>query len=115
MLNDFDRYRNDFPVLQKKMNGQPVAFLDSAASAQKPQMVIDAMRAVMETDYANIHRGLYQFSQVTTAKFEAVRKKIADFIGAGSEKRSSSPAMPQKGSILSRKAGAGLSWPRAMK
>ena len=82
----FDRYRNDFPVLRKKMNGQPVAFLDSAASAQKPQVVIDAMRAVMETDYANIHRGLYQFSQVTTARFEAVRQKIADFIGAGSEK-----------------------------
>ncbi|MGZ9107814.1 MAG: aminotransferase class V-fold PLP-dependent enzyme [Micavibrio sp.] len=85
-ISGFDRYRNDFPVLRKTMNGQPVAFLDSAASAQKPQAVIDAMRAVMETDYANIHRGLYQFSQVTTAQFEAVRQKIADFIGAGSEK-----------------------------
>lgn len=79
-------YRSDFPVLQKTMNGQPVVFLDSGASAQKPRAVIDAMRAVMDTDYANIHRGLYQFSQVTTAKFEAVRQKVADFIGAASEK-----------------------------
>lgn len=83
---DFDAIRADFPVLQKKMNGKPVAFLDSGASAQKPRAVIDAMRAAMENDYANIHRGLYQFSQVTTAKFEAVRQKIADFTGAPSEK-----------------------------
>jgi cysteine desulfurase/selenocysteine lyase len=83
---DITRYRADFPVLRKKMNGKPVAFLDSGASAQKPQVVIDAMRAVMDTDYANIHRGLYQFSQVTTARFEAVRQKVADFIGAGSER-----------------------------
>lgn len=79
-------YRNDFPVLQKTMNGKPVAFLDTGASAQKPRVVIDAMKAAMDTEYANIHRGLYQFSQVTTAKFEAVRSKVADFIGAASEK-----------------------------
>ena len=78
--------RNDFPVLQKTMNGKPVAFLDTGASAQKPRAVIDAMKAAMDTEYANIHRGLYQFSQVTTAKFEAVRTKVADFIGAASEK-----------------------------
>jgi cysteine desulfurase/selenocysteine lyase len=83
---DIARYRADFPVLRKKMNGKPVVFLDSGASAQKPQMVIDAMRAVMDTDYANIHRGLYQFSQVTTSRFEAVRQKVADFIGAASER-----------------------------
>lgn len=79
-------WREDFPVLQKKMNGMPVAFLDTGASAQKPRLVIDAVRGAMDTDYANIHRGLYQFSQVTTAKFESVRQKIADFIGAVSEK-----------------------------
>jgi cysteine desulfurase/selenocysteine lyase len=79
-------FRGNFPVLQKTMNGQPVAFLDTGASAQKPQAVIDAMKAAMDTEYANIHRGLYQFSQVTTAKFEAVRAKVADFIGARSEK-----------------------------
>ena len=79
-------FRNDFPVLSKTMNGKPVAFLDTGASAQKPRAVIDAMKAAMDTEYANIHRGLYQFSQVTTAKFEAVRAKVADFIGAVSEK-----------------------------
>lgn len=82
----FERYRNDFPVLQKKMSGKPVAYLDSASSAQKPRVVIEAMREVLENDYANIHRGLYQFSQETTRKFEAVRQKLADFIGAASEK-----------------------------
>lgn len=79
-------FRTDFPVLSKSMNGKPVVFLDTGASAQKPRAVIDEMKAVMETDYANIHRGLYQFSQVTTARFEMVRQKVADFIGAGSEK-----------------------------
>ncbi|MBI2235322.1 MAG: aminotransferase class V-fold PLP-dependent enzyme, partial [Micavibrio aeruginosavorus] len=67
-------WRADFPALQKTMNGKPVVFLDTGASAQKPQAVIDSMRAVMETDYANIHRGLYHFSQVTTAKYEEARR-----------------------------------------
>jgi cysteine desulfurase/selenocysteine lyase len=82
----FERYRNDFPILQKKMNGKPVAYLDTGSSAQKPRVVIDAMREVLENDYANIHRGLYAFSQETTRKFEAVRQIVADFIGAESEK-----------------------------
>jgi cysteine desulfurase/selenocysteine lyase len=68
------------------MNGKPVSFLDTASSAQKPRVVMDAMRAAMDTEYANIHRGLYQFSQATTAKFEAARSKVADFIGAASDK-----------------------------
>lgn len=75
----------DFPVLNKPMNGKRLAYLDSAASAQKPRAVIDAMRAVMETDYANIHRGLYQLSQSTTAAFESARRRVADFMGAGNE------------------------------
>ncbi|HEY8189765.1 MAG TPA: cysteine desulfurase [Micavibrio sp.] len=79
-------WRSDFPVLQKTMNGKPVSFLDTASSAQKPRVVMDAMRAAMDTEYANIHRGLYQFSQATTAKFEAARSKVADFIGAASDK-----------------------------
>ncbi len=79
-------WRDDFPILQKKMNGKAVAYLDTGASAQKPKVVIDAMRDLLETDYANIHRGLYEFSQETTRKFESVRQKMADFIGAESEK-----------------------------
>lgn len=77
--------RADFPILAGKMSGKPVAYLDTGASAQKPQAVIDAMKGVMETHYANIHRGLYEFSQTTTTEYEAVRAKVAGFIGAGSE------------------------------
>jgi cysteine desulfurase/selenocysteine lyase len=77
--------RADFPILAGKMSGKPVAYLDTGASAQKPQVVIDAMKDVMESHYANIHRGLYEFSQTTTTEYEAVRSKVAGFIGAGSE------------------------------
>jgi cysteine desulfurase/selenocysteine lyase len=77
--------RADFPALQEKVHGRPLAFLDTAASAQKPQIVIDKMREVMERYYANIHRGLYHFSQVATAEYESVRGKVADFINAPSE------------------------------
>ncbi len=85
-INSMADIRADFPVLQTQMNGQPLAFLDSAASAQKPQIVINAMNAVLESGYSNIHRGLYRISQDLTADFEAVRAKIAAFIGAKSEK-----------------------------
>lgn len=76
--------RADFPVLAQTMNGKPVAYLDTGASAQKPQMVIDTMAFVMEKHYANIHRGLYDFSQTTTTAYEAVRGKVAALIGAPS-------------------------------
>ena len=78
--------RKDFPALSVPMNGKPLAFLDTAASAQKPQAVIDAMNAVLESGYSNIHRGLYHISQQLTADFEAVRAKTARFLGASSEK-----------------------------
>ena len=79
---DMSLYRDDFPILNAQMNGKPVAYLDSASSAQKPAVVIEAMRALYEGHYANIHRGLYQFSQVTTEAFESVRGKIQGFINA---------------------------------
>ena len=63
------------------MNGQTLAFLDSAASAQKPFYVIDAVAGAMDDHYANIHRGLYEFSGRTTTEFEAVRGKVARFLG----------------------------------
>lgn len=78
--------RADFPVLSKTMNGKPLVYLDTAASAQKPHAVIDAMASVMENHYSNIHRGLYSFSQVNTEACESVRGKIARFINAPSEK-----------------------------
>ncbi len=80
-------WRDDFPVLQTKAHGsKTLAFLDSAASAQKPQAVIDAMDDVLTKGYSNIHRGLYEISQNLTQSFEDVRKKVASFIGASSEK-----------------------------
>lgn len=75
-------YRKDFPALATQMNGKNVAFLDSGASAQKPNAVINTMNEVLENRYANIHRGLYAWSQDLTANYEAVRVQVADFIGA---------------------------------
>lgn len=79
-------YRKDFAILEQPMNGKRLAFLDSAASAQKPRAVVEAMADVVKYNYANIHRGLYQFSQELTADYEAVRSKVAEFIGAESDK-----------------------------
>ena len=79
---DISQYREDFPLLQTQMNGKPLAFLDSAASAQKPRAVIDEMEEVLESGYANIHRGLYELSQTLTTRYESVRTKVANFIGA---------------------------------
>lgn len=79
-------WRHDFPVLQTRSHGdKPLVFLDSAASAQKPKAVIDAMNTVLEGGYSNIHRGVYEISQNLSQAFEDVRGKIAKFIGAGSE------------------------------
>ncbi len=82
---DISQYRNDFPVLKTEMHGQPLAFLDTGASAQKPQAVLDVMDEVLAGGYANIHRGLYELSQNLTAGYEAVRTKVANFIGAPSD------------------------------
>ncbi|MCB1531391.1 MAG: cysteine desulfurase [Alphaproteobacteria bacterium] len=83
---DISKYRDDFPVLSTKMNGKPLAFLDSGASAQKPTVVIAAMDAVLNKGYSNIHRGLYSISQKLTEDFEAVRVRVSRFINAPSEK-----------------------------
>src|SRR5688572_15541845 len=83
--NDVSVYRQDFTILNEKVNGKPLAYLDTASSAQKPQMVLESMKDIMEHYYANVHRGLYHFSQVTTQSFENVRGKVAEFINAPSE------------------------------
>lgn len=80
---DLSANRTDFPIFDTEMNGKPLAYLDTASSAQKPNMVLQAMRDVYENHYANIHRGLYHHSQVTTQLFEAARQKVAAFLGAG--------------------------------
>ena len=80
---DVARIRADFPVLAQRVHGKPVVYLDNAATSQKPRQVIDAMRAVFEEYNANIHRGVYEFSERTTAAFEGAREKVARFINAG--------------------------------
>jgi cysteine desulfurase/selenocysteine lyase len=78
--------KKDFPALQKEVNGRAVCYLDSAASAQKPQAVIDAMSNVMTQHYSNVHRGVYEFGSKTSAAFEQSRVKVAKFLNASSEK-----------------------------
>lgn len=79
---DVARIRQDFPILTQTVRGKPLVFLDSAASAQKPRAVIDAMRNAMETQYANVHRGLHWMSERTTEAYEAARDAIATLMNA---------------------------------
>jgi cysteine desulfurase/selenocysteine lyase len=74
--------RKDFPILSQQVHGRKLVFLDSAASAQKPRAVIDAMVHSMETQYANVHRGLHWMSERTSDAYEGVRDKVAEFINA---------------------------------
>ena len=83
MSYDVAAVRKDFPILARRVHGKPLAFLDSAASAQKPRAVIDAMSDLYSAHYANVHRGLYQLSLEATDMLEAVRDKVAAFLGAG--------------------------------
>ena len=76
------RLRDDFPIFSQTVNGRPLVYLDSAASAQKPRAVLDAMRDAYERDYANVHRGVHTLSQRATQAFEAARSKVAHFINA---------------------------------
>jgi cysteine desulfurase / selenocysteine lyase len=81
---DVDKVRADFPILTDEMNGKPLVFLDSAASAQKPRAVIDAVRHTYEHEYANVHRGLYALSEATTARYEGSRETVRALINAAS-------------------------------
>ena len=80
---NLDAIRADFPILAEKVRGKPFTFLDSGASAQKPRQVIGAMVRMMETAYANVHRGAYHMSESATAAYEAAREAVARFLNAG--------------------------------
>ncbi|HEX7943049.1 MAG TPA: cysteine desulfurase, partial [Phenylobacterium sp.] len=82
MAFDVDAARGQFPILGRQVNGKPLVYLDSAASAQKPRAVIEAMTHAMEHSYANVHRGLHTLANETTDAYEAARRKAAAFIGA---------------------------------
>ena len=76
--------RSQFPILSEKVHGKPLVFLDSAASAQKPDCVIDAMSHMMRSQYANIHRGLHWMSERATEAYEAARDRVVSFLNAAS-------------------------------
>jgi cysteine desulfurase/selenocysteine lyase len=84
-MYDVDAIRREFPILSRTVHGKPLVYLDNGASAQKPQVVIDAITTAYSYEYSNVHRGLHYLSNVATEKYEAVRGKVANFIGAESE------------------------------
>ncbi|WP_010251161.1 aminotransferase class V-fold PLP-dependent enzyme [Myroides injenensis] len=79
---DIKAIRNDFPILDEKVNGKPLVYFDNAATAQKPQVVIDAIAEYYETINANIHRGVHTLSQLATDAYEIARKKVQHHINA---------------------------------
>jgi cysteine desulfurase / selenocysteine lyase len=83
---DARRLRADFPILQQEINGKPLAYLDSAVTAQKPRQVLDGMTHFYETSYGNVHRGVYGLAERATEAFEGARDKIARFVNAPSSR-----------------------------
>ncbi|MFN3825216.1 MAG: cysteine desulfurase [Pseudorhodobacter sp.] len=84
-MYDVKAVRADFPILARQVNGKPLVYLDNGASAQKPQVVIDAVTRGYAEEYANVHRGLHYLSNLATDKYEAVRGTVARFLNAPSE------------------------------
>jgi len=83
---DVEAIRADFPVLQQQVYGHPLAYLDNAATTQKPQSVIDAINRYYTRENANVHRGVHYLSELSTANYEAAREKLRRFINARSTK-----------------------------
>ncbi len=81
---DVEKIRADFPILHQHVNGQPLVYLDNAATTQKPNAVIDAIADYYRTDNSNVHRGAHALADRATVKFEAARNKVAEFINAAS-------------------------------
>src|SRR5579863_642221 len=81
---DVEKIRQDFPVLKQTVHGKPLVYLDSAATAQKPSVVVDAIRKFHEVDCANIHRGVHELSQRSTAAYEETRAKTKKFLNSKS-------------------------------
>jgi len=81
-MYDVERIRADFPILAREVNGTPLVYLDSGASAQKPQAVIDAVTRGYAEEYANVHRGLHYLSNLATDRYESVRGTVRKFLNA---------------------------------
>ena len=84
-MYDVTEVRCDFPILSREVNNKPLVYLDNGASAQKPQVVIDAITRTYSQEYANVHRGLHYLSNLATDNYESVRGKVARFLNAASE------------------------------
>ncbi|WP_417248869.1 cysteine desulfurase [Celeribacter sp.] len=84
-MYDVQKIRADFPILAREVNGKPLTYLDNGASAQKPQVVIDAITNAYSHEYSNVHRGLHYLSNLATEKYEGVRDTIKRFLNAASE------------------------------
>src|SRR5947208_5937185 len=82
---DAEKVRADFPILRTKSNRHPLVYLDNGATTQKPRAVIDALTCYYESQNANIHRGVYQLSQLATQLYDESRRKIARFINAAED------------------------------
>lgn len=79
---DVARIRNDFPILQQRVNGKPLVYLDNAATTQKPQVVLDALLRYYTTINSNVHRGVHTLSERATAEYEASRERVRRFLNA---------------------------------
>ncbi|MGY3436631.1 MULTISPECIES: cysteine desulfurase [unclassified Marinovum] len=84
-MYDVNAIRADFPILSREVNGKPLVYLDNGASAQKPQVVIDAITQAYSMEYSNVHRGLHYLSNLATEKYEGVRGTIARFLNVADE------------------------------
>jgi len=83
---DLEKIREDFPILTRQVHGKPLVYFDTAASAQRPLAVIEAVDSFYRRHNANVHRGVHQLSQEATDLYEAARRSLARFINAGSER-----------------------------
>lgn len=97
---DFERIRKDFSILDQVVNDEPLVYLDNAATTQKPQQVLDVLADYYQKDNANVHRGVHTLSERATARYEAARQKVADFIQAKSSKEI----------LFTRGTTTGLNW-----
>jgi len=84
MVMDWASIRDEFPILQQRVKGRRLIYLDNAATSQKPRVVIEAMSRYYERDNANVHRGMHELSRRATASYEGAREKVARYLGAGS-------------------------------
>lgn len=99
-MKDVYSIRKDFPILNQIVNDEPLVYLDNAATTQKPQQVLDALEDYYQTDNANVHRGVHTLSERATARYEAARQTVADFICARSTREI----------LFTRGTTTGLNW-----